>query len=195
MGRKIGICGCGCGRKTEIANRTDHRQGIVRGEPKPFLPHHAKYRGVSRDGRTKVCRTCLVRKRLRDFHLGLSSPDGRQTNCKKCCSTLHKKYREGKGAGRMALARMKHKLVPYGLTLAEYQSIYDSQGGVCAICKKPECVKFRGKVRNLAIDHEHETGKVRGLLCMNCNRGLGAFFDDITVMHAAITYLGGHDSG
>lgn len=64
------------------------------------------------------------------------------------------------------------------------------QGGVCAICKKPERHRSNGpKVKRLAVDHDHTTGEVRGLLCNNCNRALGLFGDDVTALQAAIDYL------
>ena len=57
----------------------------------------------------------------------------------------------------------------YGTTLAEYERMFELQAGVCAICKKPP------NGRRLDIDHSHETGAIRGLLCTTCNRAVGAF--------------------
>jgi len=64
-----------------------------------------------------------------------------------------------------------------------------SQNGVCAICSGGETVKTRGTLRRLAVDHDHETGKVRGLLCNRCNNGLGNFRDDPDLLREAIAYL------
>jgi hypothetical protein len=61
----------------------------------------------------------------------------------------------------------------------------EDQGGVCAICSKPDEVEGR----RMAIDHNHDTGAVRGLLCGNCNRGLGNFQDDIDMLKKATDYL------
>lgn len=61
------------------------------------------------------------------------------------------------------------------------------QGGVCAICKNPEKSCARGY--RLAVDHDHATKQVRGLLCVNCNQGLGHFRDSIPRLQAAIGYL------
>lgn len=73
----------------------------------------------------------------------------------------------------------------------EYYEILDKQNNVCAICKKPEVQKKRKSLdpRKLAVDHSHETGKIRGLLCHQCNVGLGAFKDSLENLNAAIEYL------
>lgn len=80
----------------------------------------------------------------------------------------------------------------FGIGLADYQAMYDAQGGVCAICQKPETATRRGKVKMLAVDHCHGTGKVRGLLCVECNTGIGKLREDTTVLRAAIRYLETH---
>lgn len=79
----------------------------------------------------------------------------------------------------------------YGITLDEYYEMLRQQDHVCAICKRPEnAVDHRsGLPRALAVDHCHETGKVRGLLCTNCNRGLGKFNDNVEYLAEAIKYL------
>lgn len=72
----------------------------------------------------------------------------------------------------------------YGLTLADYQRMFDEQGGRCAICGDPPSDKHR-----LQVDHCHATGKVRSLLCFTCNAGLGSFRDDKDKLLAAAAYL------
>ena len=66
----------------------------------------------------------------------------------------------------------------------------DDQGGVCAICGKPE-IKERtpGVVFHLSVDHVHDTGKIRGLLCCKCNRFIGLAGEDIAILSNAIGYL------
>lgn len=67
-------------------------------------------------------------------------------------------------------------MVRFGITTVEYDSMFELQGGVCAICRQPETVRTRvGVVRRLAVDHDHETNLVRGLLCYRCNTTLGQF--------------------
>lgn len=79
----------------------------------------------------------------------------------------------------------------YGITPAIYQDMWKAQGGVCAICKKAETRRHRttGRPLDLVVDHCHRTGDVRGLLCSNCNGGLGSFDDDLDRLRAAIAYL------
>lgn len=71
----------------------------------------------------------------------------------------------------------------YGITWSEFEEMYESQKGLCAICKKEE------KNRMLSLDHSHVTKKVRGLLCGSCNRGLGLFKDDPKLLQAAKEYV------
>ncbi len=77
----------------------------------------------------------------------------------------------------------------YNLSLDSYKLLFKQQGGVCAICGNAETVKLRGVIKKLAVDHNHITGKVRGLLCNHCNRGLGCMKDDVLIFKNAIKYL------
>jgi hypothetical protein len=73
----------------------------------------------------------------------------------------------------------------YNISLEEYNSLYESQMGCCAICKKPQSeVKKR-----FSIDHNHKNGKIRGLLCNSCNLFLGICCDDINILKESINYL------
>lgn len=80
----------------------------------------------------------------------------------------------------------------YGFGEDEYQTLVENHGGVCAICGEPP-TKGRGK--KLVIDHDHETGAFRGLLCAPCNASLGGFKDDPAVLAKAIEYLRRHGRG
>lgn len=79
----------------------------------------------------------------------------------------------------------------YGITTEVYYDLLKKQDYVCDICKKPETAKdsYSKETKNLAVDHNHETGEVRGLLCSACNRGLGYFKEDIFSLDQAIAYL------
>jgi len=84
----------------------------------------------------------------------------------------------------------KRRLSALGLTLEEFDSLLESQCGVCAICHEPETDKGNnGETKRLAVDHCHRTGIVRGLLCGSCNRMLGQVDDRVEVLRTAIEYL------
>ena len=77
----------------------------------------------------------------------------------------------------------------YGITLEWYGSTLEKQNGTCAICKQSETAVIRGKLLKLAVDHCHDTGKVRGLLCRACNNAIGALSHDVNILQEAIRYL------
>lgn len=72
----------------------------------------------------------------------------------------------------------------FGISLEDYQTMLAKQGGVCAVCLKPEKTK-----RRLAVDHDHNTGKIRGLLCRDCNTSLGKLGDSPEILRRAAAYL------
>lgn len=81
----------------------------------------------------------------------------------------------------------------YGLALKDYNAMGEAQGWLCAICGGKETTKDKdGGPRKMPVDHNHETGKVRALLCTQCNRGLGLFADNIQKLEAAAEYLRKH---
>jgi hypothetical protein len=73
----------------------------------------------------------------------------------------------------------------YGLSPVDFTSLLKKQGGKCAICSSTN----PGGKGNFHVDHDHETGQVRGLLCADCNMGLGKFKDSVGVLKAAASYL------
>lgn len=84
--------------------------------------------------------------------------------------------------------RRKGLWAGYKITLADYAQMFADCGGVCEICKRPTAGRGK-KNNNLSVDHNHETGKIRGLLCSNCNTGLGLFADNPDLLIQAINYL------
>lgn len=76
--------------------------------------------------------------------------------------------------------KLKHR---YGLTFEQHQAMYEAQGGICALC---------GERAASDVDHNHDTGAVRGLLCRACNLGLGMFKDTVEGLQRAIDYLKKH---
>lgn len=77
----------------------------------------------------------------------------------------------------------------YGITVDDYNALLEEQGEVCAICRRPEHVVSRGKLKPLSVDHDHATGRVRGILCHECNVGLGKFGDVPELLRVAADYL------
>ena len=124
------------------------------------------------------------------FRKNKSRTDGLAGCCKQCSKGWDDPYnqkRRGteKGKQQNSYYVFLHNLERlYGMTKEQYDALLRAQGGRCAICHKP----LDGP-RRPSIDHNHETGEVRGLLCSACNRGLGAFQDDKKILKAALTYL------
>jgi hypothetical protein len=77
----------------------------------------------------------------------------------------------------------------YGLSLEDYEAMLVAQGGVCAICgdSSPGPVQ-----KHFAVDHDHDSGKIRGLLCFPCNTGIGGLRDDVLLVEKALSYLKAH---
>ena len=80
----------------------------------------------------------------------------------------------------------------FGLTPEEYGKMLLAQGNKCAICGNEETATRLDKTKSLAVDHDHKTGKVRGLLCCECNQGLGKFRDSREMLLSAARYLEQH---
>ncbi len=80
----------------------------------------------------------------------------------------------------------------FGISRQEYAELFHSQNGTCAICCQPETATRMGKIKALAVDHSHVTGKVRGLLCSDCNMGIGKLKDDRNIILNAVKYLDTH---
>jgi hypothetical protein len=141
-----------------------------------------RYTFVSEAMRT--CKTCGLKatnnKELELFQRGSSYKFGRKPHCKKCYLS--------KGSMINSNNSLERRCKKFGITVEEYNSFVSIQNNSCAICKKHKD-DFSGRGNNFHIDHCHSSGKVRGLLCNNCNAGLGQFKDDIQSLENAIQYL------
>lgn len=108
--------------------------------------------------------------------------------CKECRKAKAREYKES--PERKLQVREWNLKTIYGISLDDYEEMLSSQGGVCAICgDSPSGVGYRNNY--LHVDHCHRTGKIRGLLCRNCNKGLGCFRDRIDLLHRGAEYLKG----
>ena len=105
------------------------------------------------------------------------------SRCKECCRLRNKNPK------RIAYTKNRDLMRLYGITTDKYNKMFSDQNGCCAICETHIC----STGRSLAVDHDHETGKVRGLLCSNCNTALGKFKDNKLILQKAIDYLNHHD--
>lgn len=159
----------------------------------------------------KRCSNCKLPKETTEFTNQTRSPDGLNYCCRSCKREIGAKYRATHVAQIKSKRRYHYdnwrKRHPdsyrrnntqgrrkrkYGLTADVYQKLLEKQAFVCAICKRPETKKLNGVPIALAVDHNHETGKIRGLLCNNCNRAIGLLRDDPDVLFAARMYLLSH---
>lgn len=120
-------------------------------------------------------------------------PQALKKSCKDCGSTSRALKAPGPRCAtclralKEAQKRAAHGrwiLKTYGLTLEQYEALYEAQGGVCYICRRAT-----GKVRRLAVDHDHKTGYVRGLLCKPCNSILAHLRDSQDAARRIYDYL------
>lgn len=129
---------------------------------------------------TKPCRVCGAHKPLDDFYVRLSSADGLRTECKACHAARGTVWRR---ANPHYQARAVRRL-RYGVTDAEFTRLRALYAGCCHLCRGP-----LSPGRGTTVDHDHETGHVRGLLCPRCNSGLGYFGDNEAGLLRALAYL------
>lgn len=137
----------------------------------------------------KVCGRCGTEKSLDDFYDDIRNlKDGKHGSCKKChsSSSYESRKKTGKGIGKDA--NRTRNLKKHGMTKVEYDNMVAAQGGLCALCGEPPSRTSHGSFR-LVVDHDHNTGEIRGLLCNTCNLGLGHFRDDPRKLALAIKYL------
>lgn len=133
----------------------------------------------------RICTFCQIKQPIDAFVNAGVKLDYR---CKACNIVISRDWYHGnRGRAREQMIRWR-----FGITGEEYAARFTAQGGVCAICGKPSEVDGAYNKRNLAIDHDHLTGAVRGLLCHHCNNGLGCFKDSIPSLLQAIDYLKAH---
>lgn len=170
-------------------------------------------------GASKLCKNCYCRVNASDVLCVVCNKIGKLQGrgmCRKCYladpETRAKKnaarrekykndpaYREQTKAMKARALSLPHSVKQYkeytrqrvyGITPAEYDALLTSQGGACAICRLTLDDGADKKHQRPHVDHDHSTGAVRGILCGQCNLGLGAFQDSVDVLEAAKAYLG-----
>lgn len=145
------------------------------------------------EGATRKCGGCQQTFPVEQFSWNQQA-NGRKYRCSRCKSCKAAATRNWLDRVGKRRAKRNYFVRTYGITDLDIDAMRDAQGGACAICGTTEMPtdKRTGEPYNLAVDHDHETGKVRALLCPGCNNGLGCFGDDVERLHAAIAYLQKH---
>ncbi len=167
---------------------SDPKRCIKCGEIKPLdqFGVHNREKGQHRN----MCRDCSSAW-LKEYN---KSPEGqkvrgdyREQNKEKM-EVYQELYRND--PEKQKLAKEYHRkydlMKQFGLTPDDYDEILNKQNGRCAVCKSD---RFDSKRKTLAVDHDHVTGKVRGLFCRRCNQAIGAFEDNPDLLRKAATYL------
>ena len=130
---------------------------------------------------TKTCPTCHATKPIDEFWK-------RQTSCIPCSKHKQKTRWSSRTPAKRLEQHLKYK---YGVTHAEFKKAWDDQKGRCVICESdlPDLMTYDNRRRGYAIDHNHETGDFRGILCLKCNSLLGMASESVDVLKSAIKYL------
>ncbi len=141
----------------------------------------------------KTCTKCKEVKPLDEFNKQAASNDGHRWWCRVCDGADARQRRLNPEHQRRK--RENSFKFSYGITIDDYEKMFEAQAGLCAICKQPE-TKTHSRSKQLlplSVDHCHDSKKVRGLLCSQCNLMLGLANDDIGKLTSAILYLSGGD--
>lgn len=177
-------------------SRQMHRESIERNADAVAARRAARLARTLDTSGTKTCTKCHVEKPVLSFYLNRGTKDGRATYCDECqrastrawkaanAERVREQYEATKRKPGYEDKRRRDNqrwwLRQYGITVEQYDQLLADQGGTCAICQLPErYVDARtGRTRRLSVDHDHKTGRVRGLLCGSCNQAVGHFEDD-----------------
>ena len=130
----------------------------------------------------KHCPKCEKEKLLDKFYVCPSRPDGYRGNCKECeIKSVIRWHKTPTGKRSYTNTKLKKN---YGITIDDYDQMLEDQNGGCAICSRPN-----KHGRRLCVDHDHSTGRVRGLLCDRCNAVIGYMYDDVKLFERITKYL------
>lgn len=146
----------------------------------PYRVVNDEDEGTLEEG-NRTCRACGIRKPMRSFSWVGKARKYRFRKCSECC-TAEAKDRRNKDPEANRITKFKiHLRTQYGISYETYLEIVENQNNKCAICS--------GELTDPHLDHCHETGKVRGILCFTCNTALGKFKDSVPLLQSAISYL------
>ncbi len=163
-----------------MRNEGESSQANTQDEWRPGGRGGSKRKNPARPDGTKVCNRCSRQLPVSQFSRRSKSCDGLMHICRDCLREVTRDYKRRQQSG---------------VTPQQVEALLAKQRGVCAICGQPERTSNRGnRVSELAVDHDHTTGTIRGLLCARCNLGLGYFNDDVNLIRRAQRYLEGHDN-
>jgi len=187
-GKAVWLCRCECGNEKSIRSgdlRTGKSKscGCLRREKTAKLAENRKPRLKKfTDRKSKYCPSCKETLSIECFGKNRSSYDGFTAYCS-VCHNIKGKESVKKHWGN---SRHYHLVRKYGITAKDADDILHKQGDVCALCL---CIPNKNLRVPWHVDHDHKTGKVRGILCHHCNTGLGNLRDDTDVLRRAIRYL------
>jgi hypothetical protein len=148
----------------------------------------------------KRCSGCKTEKPVTEFHKNRAMADGLNNQCKICLNALKKTWRASEHGRKVqwlysktevALKNQrKHALrTKYGMSIEDYDKMLSAQNGVCGICRQPS----KRKNGLFDVDHDHKTGKVRGLLCHGCNTLLALAGDSAELLKRTAAFLRGEE--
>lgn len=132
----------------------------------------------------KRCGNCKRQKDNNEFYKNKRNKDGLDWLCKQCSHTISRRWQKANVKKRRLMLLVRQ----HSMTEEQYNNLLKSQNNVCAICGKPERRKRDGRVVFLSVDHNHKTGKNRGLLCTSCNSRL-AILENQRFCEQASAYL------
>ena len=149
---------------------------------------------------TKTCSKCKQEKTVSEFSCSAAYKDGYRGQCKRCRAGYQSKYgltAAGREAAKKRIVSsgclFKRSLrARYGMSVDQFYNMLDSQGGKCAICGATS--SKHSKYNRLVVDHCHDTGVVRGLLCIRCNMAIAMVGDQYHEARKFVEYLRKHDS-
>lgn len=160
------------------------------GEVKPVDGFYRNSKG--RDGLRPECKACTARKRAAWYVDHSAEEKARvkswqQANSERVNASQRERRRSPEARRAQRDGHLRRK---FGITIDAFEEQLAAQGGVCAICRREPHPTI-----SLHVDHDHESGALRGLICFDCNAGLGKFRDDRGLLAAAARYLLEHDPG